>query len=216
MPEIATREKAIKSVDWRQVHDRIETARLALEQGLGRTREEKTEILKVRARTLSKEREAKETDTDYIEVVEFSLAYEEYAIESSYVREVYPMKEFTPVPGAPLFVVGVINVRGQILSVIDIKKFFDLPEKGLTELNKVIIIHDNTMEFGILADVVLGTRRIMLSEIQQSLPGFTGIRAKYLKGVTQGRMAVLDAGKLLSDKNIIVQEEITEALMANR
>jgi purine-binding chemotaxis protein CheW len=140
--------------------------------------------------------------------VEFVLAYEEYAIESSYVREVYPMKELTPVPGKPPFVLGIINVRGQILSVVDIKKFFDIPEKGLTDLNKVIIIHDYTMEFGILADVVLGMRRIMLREIQQSLPGFTGIRAQYLKGVTQERVAVLDAGKLLSDKNIIVQEEV--------
>jgi purine-binding chemotaxis protein CheW len=208
MPEIATKEKAMKSIDWRQVHDRTETARIALEQGPVMTREEKTAILKARAGTLSQERQ-EETATEYIEVVEFSLAYEEYAIELSLVREVYPMKELTAVPGTPPFVLGVINVRGRILSVIDIKKFFDLPEKGLTDLNKVIIIHDKTMEIGILADAVLGTRRIMQSEIQQSLPGFTGIRAQYLKGVTSERLVVLDAGKLLSDKNIIVCEEVT-------
>lgn len=208
MPETATKEKAIKIIDWRQAHDRIETARIALEQGPAKSREEKIDILKVRARTLSKARKEKESDTSYIEVVEFSLAYEEYAIESSYIREVYAMKELTAVPGTPPFVLGIINVRGQILSVIDIKKFFDLPEKGLADLNKIIIIHDNTMEFGILADVVLGTRCIMLSEIQQSLPGITGIRAQYLKGVTRERVVVLDAGKLLSDKNIIVHEEV--------
>ncbi|MDD5242753.1 MAG: chemotaxis protein CheW [Syntrophorhabdaceae bacterium] len=207
MPEIAETDKAARSIDWRQVHSRVETARLAMEQGCAKTQEEKIKILKERARTLSQEREEKETDTGYIDVVAFSLAYEEYAIESFYVREVYPMKELTPVPGTPPFVLGIINVRGQILSVIDIKKFFDLPEKGLTDLNKVIIIRDDSMEFGILADVVLGTRHIMLSEIQQSLPGFTGIRAQYLKGVTRGRAAVLDAGKLLSDKNIIVHED---------
>jgi len=207
MPEIAEKEKAARSIDWRQVHGRVETAQLAVEQGCVKTQEEKIEILKERARTLSQEWEEKETYTGYIDVVAFSLAYEEYAIESAYVREVYPMKELTPVPGTPPFVLGIIIVRGQILSVIDIKKFFDLPEKGLTDLNKVIIIRDDSMEFGILADVVLGTRRIMLSEIQQSLPGFTGIRAQYLKGVTRGRAAVLDAGKLLSDKNIIVYED---------
>jgi purine-binding chemotaxis protein CheW len=206
MREIATKEKTIRNIDWRLVHDRIETARLALEQDSGKTREETIGILKVRARTLSQERKEEDPDTEYIEVVEFSLAYEGYAIESSYVREVYPIKELTPVPGAPPFVAGIINVRGQILSVIDIKKFFDLPERGLTDLNKVIIIHDNAMEFGILADVVLGTRRIMLKEIQQSLPGFTGIRAQYLKGVTKDRVIILDTGKLLSDKNIVVRE----------
>jgi len=208
MREIATKEKALKNIDWRQVRDRIETARLALEEGSGKTREETIRILKVRARTLSQERKEEDPDAEYIEVVEFNLAYEGYAIESSYVREIYPIKEFTPVPGTPPFVAGIINVRGQILSVIDIKKFFDLPEKGLTDLNKVIIIHDNTMEFGILADVVLGTRRIMLGEIQQSLPGFTEIRAHYLKGVTRERVIILDAEKLLSDKNIIVHDEV--------
>ncbi|MDD5171200.1 MAG: hypothetical protein PHN75_20455, partial [Syntrophales bacterium] len=74
MRETATKEKAINNIDWRQVHDRIETARLALELGLGKTREEKIEILKVRARTLSQEWKEKESDTEYIEVVEFSLA----------------------------------------------------------------------------------------------------------------------------------------------
>ena len=206
MREIATQEKAIKSIDWRQVHDRIETTRLALEQGSRKAREETIGILKVRAKMLSQVRKEEDPDTEYIDVVEFSLAYEGYAVESSYVREVYPIKELTPVPGTPPFVAGIINVRGQILSVIDIKKFFDLQKRGLTDLNKVIIIHDNAMEFGILADVVLGMRRFMLKEVQQSLPGFTGIRTQYLKGVTKERMIILDAGKLLSDKNIVVRE----------
>jgi purine-binding chemotaxis protein CheW len=206
MPEITLKEKAAPGIDWRRVHERIETARLSLEYGPVRTREEEIEILKVRARVLSQEEETGKADTGHIEVVEFGLSYEQYAIESFYVREVYQMKELTPVPGTLSFVMGIINVRGQILSIIDIKKFFDLPEKGLTDLNKVIIIHDNVMEFGILADAVLGTRNIMLGEIQQSLPGFTGIRAQYLKGVTQERVVILDAEKLLSDKNIIVNE----------
>jgi len=206
MPEMTQKEKTARNIDWRLVHDRIETARLALEYGSIRNKEEEREILKVRARTLSQEQKPEEIDTGYIEVVEFNLAYEQYAIESLYVREVYQMKELTPVPGTPSFVPGIINVRGQILSIIDIKQFFDLPEKGLTDLNKVIIIHDNTMEFGILADAVLGTRHIMFSEIQQSLPGLTGIRAQYLKGVTKEHLIILDAEALLSDKNIIVHE----------
>jgi len=209
MPEIAKNEEEAHGIDWHRAHDKIETAQLASEQGPEKTWEEKMQILKERAVTLSQERKEKETDAEYIDVVAFSLAYEKYAIESSYVREVCPMKELTEVPGTPPFVLGIINVRGQILSVIDIKKFFDLPEKGLTDLNKVIIIRDDAMEFGILADVVLGTHRIMLREIQESLPGFSGIRAQYLKGVTGERLIVLDAGKLLSDKNIIVHEEVT-------
>jgi purine-binding chemotaxis protein CheW len=111
-------------------------------------------------------------------------------------------------PCAPPFVLGIINVRGQILSVIDIKKFFDLPEKGLTDLNKVIILHSDSTEFGILADVILGVRSVSLSELQPSLPTLTGIRQEYLKGVTKERLVILDAAKLLCDKRIIIHEEV--------
>src|SRR5439155_25417175 len=127
---------------------------------------------------------------------------------SSSVREVYPLKELTPLPCTPPFVLGIINVRGKILSVIDIKKFFDLPEKGLTDLNKVIIVHADEMELGILADALLGVRAIPLEELQPSLPTLTGIRAEYLKGVTKDRLVILDTEKILSDKGIIVHEEV--------
>jgi purine-binding chemotaxis protein CheW len=64
------------------------------------------------------------------------------------------------------------------------------------------------MEFGILADVVLGVRRIPLTDIQPSLPTLTGIREDYLKGVTGEQVVILDAEKLLSDKKITVHEEV--------
>lgn len=170
--------------------------------------EEAKNILRARARELAREARTEKTAQGSIEIVEFLLAYETYGIESSYVREIYPLKELTPVPCTPPFVLGIVNVRGQILSVIDIKKFFDLPEKGLTDLNKVIILHNGKMEFGILADVVLGVRTIPIDEIQPSLPTLTGIRAGYLRGVTKQRLVVLDVEKLLSDEKMIVNEEI--------
>ena len=172
------------------------------------TDEETRNILKARARALARERDREATDRHYIEVLEFFVSTERYGIESSYVREVYPLKELTPLPCTPSFVLGIANVRGQILSVIDIKKFFDLPGKGLTDLNKVIIIHNDAMEFGVLADVILGMRRIALGDIQPSLPTLTGIREQYLKGVTPEGVVLLDAGKLLTDKNIVIHEEV--------
>jgi len=203
-----SRQKQTTVIDWSQVHRRIETAQVALEQGLTPTLEEKKKILKARTKALAQEPKGKEGTAEYIEVVEFLLAYERYGIESSYVREVYPLTELTPLPCTPPFVLGIINVRGQILSVIDIKKFFDLPEKGLTNLNKAIILHNDNMELGILADVILGVRSIPHDEIQPSLPTLTGIREEYLKGVTRWRVVILDAEKLLSDKKIVVHEEV--------
>ncbi|HLO27283.1 MAG TPA: chemotaxis protein CheW [Geobacteraceae bacterium] len=170
---------------------------------------EEQQILHARARALARE-PRRAGEAGQIEVLEFLLACETYGIEMSWVRETLPLKDLTPVPCTPPFVLGLISVRGQIMSVIDIRKFFELPEKGLTDLNKVIIIHDEAMEFGILADVVLGVRMVPLAGLQPSLPTLTGVREEYLQGVTNERLVVLDGKKLLNDRRLVVHEEIKE------
>jgi purine-binding chemotaxis protein CheW len=186
-------------IDWPAIHRRLEDATSVLEQKMAPGPEEKKKILKERARILALEPKDDGLREERLEIVEFLLASERYAIESSWVREVYPLKDLTPLPGTPSFVLGIINVRGQIVSVVDLKKFFDLPAKGLTNLDKVIIVTDGRMEFGLLADAVAGVREIALREIQPPLPTLTGVRAEYLKGVTADRLVILDAGKLLAD-----------------
>lgn len=164
-------------------------------------------ILLARARLLAQEPEQEET-AEQIEVVTFLLAHETYGIETAFVREVYPLKDLTPLPCTPAFVAGIVNVRGQVMSVVDIKKFFELPEQGLTDLNKVVILSDGIMEFGILADAIVGVRNIPLRGIQPALPTLTGVREDYLRGVTAERLVILDAAKLLTDSNIVVHEEV--------
>lgn len=195
-------------IDWDELRTRMESSLAALEHGFKPSPEKRENILKDRAARLAVEPEKKAGVEEYFEVVEFFLAHERYAVSSEYVREIYPLNELTPLPCTPRFVLGIVNVRGQILSVIDIKKFFDLPEKGLTDLNKVIILHSGDMEFGILADSIVGVRNLTPGEIETSLPTLTGIREEYLKGVTRDRLVVLDAGKLLADEKIVVHENV--------
>ena len=164
-------------------------------------------ILRERARLLAQPTEQAETE-ETIEVVTMLLAYETYAIETAYVREVYPLKELTPLPCTPPFVAGIVNVRGQVMSVIDLKKLFELPAQGITDLNKVVILSDGNMEFGILADAILGVRDISLEGFQTKLPTLTGIREDYLKGITAERLVVLDAAKMLHHDGIVVHEEV--------
>lgn len=195
-------------VDWDAVYRRLADARAVVAKDWTPAPAEQKKILKARARAIAQEPPAEEIAGGRIEIVGFLLAYERYGIESSYVREIHPLKELTPLPCTPAFVLGIVNIRGRILSVIDIKKFFELPEKGLTDLNKVIIVRAQEMELGILADAVLGVRSIPRTEIQASLPTLTGIREDYLTGVTKERVVILDVAKLLSDRKIIVQEEV--------
>ena len=166
-------------------------------------------LLKIRAAALAAEPEIKQKTSAKTEVIEFTLSTESYGIESAFVREVYPLKDFTSLPGVPLFILGIINIRGQIFPIVDLKKFFNLPAKGLGELNKVIILHDEEMEFGILADEVNGTKEIYQEDVLPVPSSITGISEKYLKGITKERLILLSAENLLADKNIIVNEEVT-------
>jgi len=195
-------------LDWREVERRLEAARAAMERGWAPDAEEAKRLLKARARALAREPAKDEADDDYIEVVEFVLAYEQYAVETRHVREIHPLEHLTPLPCTPAFVLGIVNVRGEILSVIDLRKFFDLPEKGLTDLNKVIVLESENMLFGVLADAVIGARRVRVADIQPSLPTLTGVREAYLMGVTAERTVILDAEKLLADETIVVQEQV--------
>jgi purine-binding chemotaxis protein CheW len=203
------KQKKPAAIDWREVERRLEAARVAIEHVWAPSPEETQRILKARALALAQEPVSAEAADVCIEVVEFILAYERYAVETRYVREVYPLENLTPLPCTPGFVLGIVNVRGEILSVLDLKKFFELPEKGLTDLNKVIVLQSGNMLFGILADVIAGVRHIPLTDIQPSLPTLTGVREEYLKGVTAERIVVLDAEKLLTDEGIVVQEQVS-------
>lgn len=187
---------------------RLESLRARLVQTEGMGPDEEEHILRERAKLLSREERSDRDGLAILDVVEFLLSGERYAVELSSVREVWPMKEYTPLPCTPAFVVGLINVRGQILSVVDIRKFFELPERGLTNLNRVIVLREDRMEFGILADAILGVRAVPLKELQVSLPTLNGIRSDYFKGVTHDRLIVLDAVKIVTDKRLVVHEEV--------
>jgi purine-binding chemotaxis protein CheW len=143
-----------------------------------------------------------------LELLEFRLASERYAVESRYVQEVHPLRDLTPLPGTPAFVPGIVNVRGQILPVYDLKKFFDLPEPGLTDLHRVLHVRGHDMELGLLADIIVSVRVIAADSLQASLPTLTGIRADYLKGITDDRVVVLDLDRILSDPKIVVHDEV--------
>lgn len=170
------------------------------------TQERINAILRNRAKILGREPAETDTERKFLELITFRLADEIYAIELRFIREVYPLKELTPVPCTPPFVIGIVNIRGQIISVIDLKEFFRLPGKTIGERDKLIVIHDEQMEFGIQADSILGACRLAESELQESLPTLDGIREEFLKGVTGDYLIVLDGRKLLSDKKLIVSE----------
>jgi purine-binding chemotaxis protein CheW len=195
-------------VDWELIKQRLAAVETALRQDFAPEPEKRREILHARARALAREPIPEAEPSAHIEILEFALAGERYAVDLGFVHEVYVLKELTPVPCAPDFVLGIVVARGRILSVIDLKKFFGLPDKGLTDLNKIVVLRNETMEFGLLADQIIGVHELPLAAIQPPLPTLTGVRADYLRGVTAERLVVLDARKLLEDETIVVEQEV--------
>lgn len=168
---------------------------------------EKKRILKERAKLLSIEPEERIIEGTSLGIVIFRLSNETYAIESSFIQEVQPLKDFTYIPGVPAFILGIVNIRGRIISIVDLKKFFNLDEKGLGQLNLLIIIKNEKMELGILADDIIGISSVPLDTIKAVPSSISGIGKEYLRGVTKEHMIVLNAENILNDQKIIIDQE---------
>lgn len=165
------------------------------------------ELLAARARELAREvTVVAEDDGSAIDVLEFGLADETHALELAYVREVGPLVELTPLPGLPSHILGVTCVRGLIIAVLDLRRIFGLAERGLRDSRQVIVLQSADMEFGILAERVVGVRRIPLAGLQTSLPTLTEVRAAYLRGITADGTVVLAAARLLADASLGVRQ----------
>ena len=193
--------------DLREAYARIEAWGVTLELGFQLGDEDVGRVLAERARLLARipERNGEE---ECLDAVEFVLGHERYAFESSYVSEVYPLRDLTPIPCTPAFVLGIVNVRGQLLPVIDLDEFLDLRKREETEHARVIVIDVDGVRLGVIADSIVGVRAIAKGQIQASLLTLTGRSANLLKGVDGDRLAILDAAAIISDERLIVREEV--------
>ncbi|MGY3802802.1 chemotaxis protein CheW [Pigmentibacter ruber] len=162
-------------------------------------KEKEQEILKKRAVELAISLDEEKTNFETVEIVEFQLSDERYAIESTSVREVYSLKEFTQLPSIPKYILGVMNIRGEVITVVDLKNLFEIPKKELQTLQKVIVIEQNNLVLGILVDNIVGVYLLNKSEIKQGVPTLTDIRSEFLLGVTKDQLVIIDAIKFIND-----------------
>ncbi len=190
---------------WRSIKERMERSNRALDSFTSVSSEENESILRARAQSLARSG-AQEERGRWVDAVVFGLAGERYAIEYAFLEEALALRRYTPLPFTPDFVAGVLNVRGQIVSCIDIRAFFGIERRGIGELNKVLILASPAMKFGILVDTLEGNQRLNLDALQTGVHTITegDGRRSYIRGVTGERLIVLDAMKLLSDRRIVV------------
>lgn len=203
----ATKSRRRSPIDWDLARERLARARTATEEVLRPSPERARQIMDARARALARVPGEERPAGVRIDVVKFALASERYAVETRYVREVVRFVDFTPVPGTPDFVVGVTNLRGSVLAVIDLGRFFSVPRKGLTDLSRVVVLGEGRAEFGVLADEALGQAGLAAADILEPPGEVSGIGRAYLRGVTREAQIVLDGAALLRDQRLFVQDE---------
>jgi len=137
--------------------------------------------------------------------VTFELDSEIYGISVSEVREVLRYSDIAPVPGAPIFVVGIINLRGNVVTVIDTRCRFGLPTKEVNDDTRIIIIDIEDQEVGILVDSVAEVVDLDANAIEAAPNVGNEDTSRYIKGVTsmEGNLLILvDVNKLLTDEEL--------------
>ncbi|MBE7213896.1 chemotaxis protein CheW [Shewanella benthica] len=142
-------------------------------------------------------------DDEVLQWVTFRLDNETYGINVMQVQEVLRYTEIAPVPGAPHYVLGIINLRGNVVTVIDTRSRFGLAASDVDDSTRIVIIEAEKQVIGILVDSVAEVVYLRGSEIDSAPNVGTEESAKFIQGVSNREnelLILVDLDKLLSDE----------------
>ena len=197
-----------KNINWKAMHQHLANTQQQIDKNFTCSIEQTNKMLHERANELAKKFIISTDKHEGVEIIEFRLGSEHYGIEFTYVTQVFETKNITSLPGTPEFIEGIVNVHGNIICVINLKEFFGLPKLALNDLKCIVIINHDDIKLGILVDAVIGIESIVLNTIQKSLPTLTGIRSKFLTGITHDQKIILNIPKLMVSKELIINDSI--------
>ena len=144
-------------------------------------------------------------DDELLQLVTFSTGDEEFGVDIVRVQEIIRTMAITKVPKAPEFVEGVINLRGKVIPIIDLRRRFGLQPKTHDKHTRIIVIEINTMIVGFVVDSVSEVLRIPASTVEPPPPVVAGLESEYISGVgkLEDRLLILlDLDRLLSRADI--------------
>lgn len=137
------------------------------------------------------------------QLVTFRLQDESYGINVMQVKEVLRISEIAPVPGAPGYVLGIINLRGTVVTVVDTRSRFGLPSTEVDEASRIVIIESEKQVVGILVDSVAEVVELRQSEIDSAPNVGNEDSSRYIQGVASrddNLLIVVDLNKLLTEE----------------
>ncbi len=141
-----------------------------------------------------------------IQLVVFKIGEEEFGVEINQVREIVKLVAITRMPKAPAFIEGVVNLRGQIITVIDLSRRLDLPSIGRSESTRIMVVEIGDSTVGMIVDSVSEVLRLAENDIEDT-PSLidTEVHEKYLRGVGKSEdrlLILLDLNEVLSTEEI--------------
>jgi len=144
----------------------------------------------------------------------FFLSKEEYGIEILKVREIIGVVDITPVPQTPDYLKGVINLRGKVIPIIDLRLKFSLPEEEYTQETCIIVVEVNLAQIGVAVDKVSEVLDIKRDEIEASLQFGQGRNTNFIKGLgkVKGKIVILlDIDTVLSSQELEMVKQISKS-----
>jgi purine-binding chemotaxis protein CheW len=138
-----------------------------------------------------------------LQFIVFRLAREWYGVEITKVKEVIKAGKITYLPSSPEHIAGIVNLRGNILSVTDLKTIFSLPHEEKTEKTRIIAVESGILETGFLVDEVLESVEVPVSKIEPALLTLPAQGAKYIEGqckVENKLIALISVEKVLEKR----------------
>jgi purine-binding chemotaxis protein CheW len=144
---------------------------------------------------------------EMLQVVSFKLGAEEFAVDILLVQEINRIVDITPVPKAPTFVEGVINLRGKIVPILDLRKRFGFPKADTTDQSRIMVVDVQGCVLGLVVDSVSEVLQIPAHILEPPPSLVAGVSASYIKGVGK----IEDRLLILLDLGEVLGEHATEA-----
>lgn len=137
------------------------------------------------------------------QIIVFRLSREWYGVEITKVKEVIKVDKITYLPSSPEYIAGIVNLRGKILSVTDLKTMIGLPHEELTDKARIIAVESGMLETGLLVDEVVESIEVPVSKIEPALITLPAEEAEFIKGqckVDNKLIALISVEKVLEKK----------------
>ena len=122
---------------------------------------------------------------DELQLVSFNIGSEEFGVDILKVQEINRMVEITRVPQTPHYVEGVINLRGKVIPIIDLRKRFNLEVRAYDKNTRIVVVDIDGMVMGMIVDAVSEVLRLQSNTIESAPDIVTGVNADYIQGVAK-------------------------------